>query len=497
MKFRTALYAGMIAAGLSPVPAFADIVVVKLGDQLFTMEGKIADPKQSIITVTHEKFRKGADGKQDLKLNLKFNKPGELLTIVDYVILPTRKQQYQKQLAEAQKGGTEERLKLAAWAIKNGMIPEFHSAIELVRESDPDNPIVKRVADLKAKISVPITDSSEQQKYMTDTLPPGMQFKMSDHYIIAFDTPDAKAQERLELLERVYETFLMFFAFKGRVLDPPPYRLMVTLFNDHKQYLDFSTRLDPSLNMAAGYWSSESNLAVFFAQGTYPDLKRLREASDKLEQDKKDLERQGVQNRGDVVRLADTLKLLVLVAVENQDLEVVTHEATHQIAGNSGLFPRRIRIPRFAQEGMAAFFESPNDATWSGVGAINKTRLEYYRALADHFKDREHSNIDFVVSDQIYTRAASHGSVLHAYGQAWALTHFLMDKHFDELQQFWGNLARLPADMVISEHDLMRCFDNAFGKDRNRLDMEWRRHMDGLKTDIDKLKEQHGGKLAG
>jgi Protein of unknown function (DUF1570) len=497
VKTRCALVIVLVTLCVVATPVAADIVIVRLGEQLFTMEGKIADPKQRIITVTHEKFRKGSDGKSDLKLNLMYREKGELLSIEDMIIVPSRKQQYQKQLSEAQKGGTEERLKLATWAIKNGLVQEFYNAIELVRQSDPDNEIVKRVLEVKAKMSVPITDSSAEQKYMTDTLPPGMKFKTSDHYIIAYDTPDSKAQERLELVERVYETFLSFFAFKGRVLEPPPYRLMVTLFNEHKQYLDFSTRLDPSLNMAAGYWSPESNLAVFFAQGTYPALKELQDKSKEWEQLRKDLERQNKQNRGDIVRFADTLKLLVLVAVENQDLEVVTHEATHQIAGNCGLFPRRIRIPQFAQEGLAAFFESPSDANWSGVGAVNKRRLQYYRALADKFNDREHSNIDFVVSDQIYTRAGSHATVLHAYGQAWALTHFLMDKHFDELQQFWKNLARLPGDMIVSEPDLVRCFDDAFGKDRNKLDMEWRRHMDSLKTDIDKLKEQHGVKLAG
>jgi hypothetical protein len=497
MKLRIKALAMAVAFACTLTPCLhADIVVIKLGDQLFSMEGKVADPKQQIITVTHDKFRKGPDGK-DLKLNLRYKKEGELLTIVDMILVPSRKQQYQKQLSDAQKGGTEERLKLANWTIKNGMVQEFYAAMDLVRQSDPENAIAKQVQDLKAKIAAPIADSSEQQKYMADTLPPGMKFKTSDHYIIAYDTPDSKAQERLELVERVYETFLMFFAFKGRVLEPPTYRLMVTLFNEHQQYLDFSTRLDPSLNMAAGYWSPESNLAVFFAQGTYPALKRLRDESDKLEQVRKDLERQSVQNRGDIVRMSDTLKLLILVAVENQDLEVVTHEATHQIAGNCGLFPRRIRIPKFAQEGLAAFFESPQDASWSGVGTINKLRLEYYRALADKFNDREHSNIDFVISDQIYTRAASHGSVLHAYGQAWALTHFLMDKHFDELQQLWRNLARLPADMIVSETDLVRCFDDAFGKDRNKLDMEWRRHMSELKTDMDKLKEQYGSRLAG
>lgn len=491
MKLRPFLMAPIALLFVVPANIRGDLVVVRLGDALIPMEGKVSDPKARIITVTHEKFRKGSDGR-DLKLNLYFRNNSELLSIEEMIIVPSRKQQYQKQLNEAQKGGTEKRLELAAWAIKGGMVQEFYNAIDLVLQADPDNAQAKQIVALKAKAAEPINDSSTEQKYLTDMLPPGMKFKTSAHYIIAYDTPDGKAQERLDLLERVYETFLMFFGFKGRLLEPPPQRLMVALFNDHKQYLDFSVRLDPELKSAAGYWSPESNVAVFFAQGTYPVFKKLKEASDEMEKAKKEAERVGNLNRGDLVRLADTLKLLTLVAIENEDLEVVTHEATHQIAGNSGLFPRRIRIPKFAQEGLAAFFESPNDATWAGVGAINKTRIEWYRALE---KDRVHSDIDFVVSDQIYSRAASHGAILHAYGQAWAITHFLMDKHFSELQDFWRNLARLPADMVVSEDDLVRCFDAAFGKERTRLDLEWRRHMDSLKTDMDKLKEKYGDRL--
>jgi hypothetical protein len=141
---------------------------------------------------------------------------------------------------------------------------------------------------------------------------------------------------------------------------------------------------------------------------------------------------------------------------------------------------------------LAAFFEAPNDATWSGVGAVNQTRIDYYRVLE---KDRVHSDIDFIVSDQIYTRAATGGAIMHAYGQAWGLTHFLVDKHFDELNEYWRNLSRLPADMIIGEDDLVRCFDAAFGKDRSKLDQEWRRHMNGLQTDMDKLRKDFGERL--
>lgn len=460
----------------------ADHVKVTIGGQIeFWMEGRVADPKAPIVSVSHEKFR-------NIKLNLPYRRPG-LMAIEEIIQVPTRREQFSRQFSKAQKAGVAERIDVAVWAVKHGMVSEFYKAIDLVLESEPDNARAKQIIALRDKLAQPIADSSAEQKQLADELGSGMKFKTSAHYIVAYDTPDNKAQERLDLLERVYETFFMFFAMKGRVLEPPPQRMMVVLFNEHKNYLDYSTRLDPELSHTAGYYVPETNIAVFFAQGTYPIFKELKTASDTLEQYKKDAERRGDRDRGDLVRFADTIKLLTQVAEEDEDLEVVTHEATHQVAGNSGLFPRRIRIPKSVQEGLAAFFEAPSDASWSGVGAINATRLGYYRVLE---KDRVHSDIDFIVSDQIYSRAASGLGIMHAYGQAWGLTHFLVETHFDELNEYWRNLARLPADMVVGEDDLVRCFDAAFGKDRSKLDQEWRRHMNGMQTDMEKLKKDYG-----
>ncbi len=495
MKPRIWLLALTILLGIGPENIHADIVVVRLGDILIAMEGKVNNPKDRIIAVTHEKFRKGADGR-DLKLNLYFRNNRELLSIQDMIIVPSRKTEFQNRFNKAQKGNAGDRMDLAHWAVTHGMVAEFYRAIELVLQAEPENAKAKEVLALRDRLAPAIADSTAEQKFLSDMLGSGMKFKTSSHYIVAYDTTDNKAQERLDLLERVYETFFMFFAIKGRVLDKPQQRMMVALFNDHKNYLEFSTRLDPELKSAAGYWSPESNVAVFFAQGTYPSFKRLKDSSEQLEKDRKEAERLRLPDRGDLVRLADAVKLLMMVSEENEDIEVVTHEGTHQLAGNSGLFPRRIRIPKFAQEGLAAFFEAPNDATWSGVGAVNQNRIEWYRALAQH--DRVHSNIDFIVSDQVYSHTGGVGSnIMHAYGQAWGLTHFLVDKHFNELNEYWKNLARLPADMIISESDLVHCFDVAFGKDRSKLDLEWRRHMDNLKTDMDRLQEQYGDKLRG
>ena len=108
-----------------------------------------------------------------------------------------------------------------------------------------------------------------------------------------------------------------------------------------------------------------------------------------------------------MVRLADTIQLLTEVSRENSDIEVVSHEATHHMAGNTGLMPGDAPVPIWAAEGLATYFESPKEAAWSGIGSVNEERLRWYRGLE---RDKMHSNIDFIVSDQIFTRAASHGA---------------------------------------------------------------------------------------
>ena len=36
----------------------------------------------------------------------------------------------------------------------------------------------------------------------------------------------------------------------------------------------------------------------------------------------------------------------------------IIHEATHQLAANTGLMPRKVRRPTWAAEGLATYFES-------------------------------------------------------------------------------------------------------------------------------------------
>ncbi len=156
------------------------------------------------------------------------------------------------------------------------------------------------------------------------------------------------------------------------------------------------------------------------------------------------------------------------------------------MAGNTGLMPPGCPMPVWAAEGLATYFESPKEAAWSGIGTVNKERLEMYRKLEP---DKRFSNIDFIVSDQIFSRSVSHGATLHGYGQSWAFTHFLMERHFDKLMKWYRLVGGKRQSKQLSSSELLASFHQVFGKDTTALDAEWRRYMRSLKTGLEQVLE--------
>jgi hypothetical protein len=323
---------------------------------------------------------------------------------------------------------------------------------------------------------------------------PNMKFKLSRHFRLYHDTPDkpeegkkkTRSDERIELLERVYEAFFFKFYSQGVDLEIPKDHLKVVLFNDHKSYLAFATRLGPQMASTAGFYEHTTNTAVFFDQGSHAEFDSLK----KLDQVLQDLAKNASgPNKGDLVNSAKSIRLLVYLMRESEDVSVVSHEATHQLAANTGLLPRHVMIPSWVHEGLATYFEAPSDASWAGFGAVNAQRLKFYNVFANV---SQVSSIDFIVGDQVFDYAASHGAVLNGYAQAWALTHFLMERHFDRFMQFYKKLGDMPPDVHLSAEVLNKIFDDVFKEKRANLQAEWKAYMAGLKTDKEKVLGDRG-----
>jgi hypothetical protein len=425
----------------------------------------------------------------------KFGKIHFAVADVDIRKVPTLQAQFTKVLGRAGNDG-EKCMAAAQWALRHGLLPQFYTAVDKALVADPNNVRALLVKRLKEKMDVELGDSSQQIDDMRKLIGRrDMKVKQSKHFLLMHDTPDkivgnakkTRADERIQLLETVYECFLLRFYAYGVELEIPQERLKVVLFNDYNQYRQFAVRLSPSLASASGFWSPGNNTAIFFDHGTNEEFKMLAELNKLLQKQKVEAQRDRGPGAADIVRLADTLTLLVDIAREDSDIEVVSHEITHQMAGNTGLFPRHVQAPRWVHEGLATYFETPNGASWGGIGAVNDSRLRLYRVLAP---DTKHSNIDFIVGDQIFDYAASHGAVVHGYSQAWGLTHFLMEHHFDSFMKFYKRLGEMPPDLPLNQDALTQLFDEAFaGTDRRTLDAEWHAYMSTLKTDIEVILE--------
>ena len=418
--------------------------------------------------------------------------------VLEVYKVPSEKAIYDRMLNQA--NTAEDALKAADYALKHGNTAGVYKAAAAAIKFDSNNERARKIESLYRLIREPLGDHSKEEAELRKVVrTSGMKIKTSPHFILLHDTPDKKptfgekqmrytrAESRLQLLERVYETFLLKFYSKGVTLEIPKERLKVVLFNDNSDYYDFANTISPSLSSTIGFWDPDTNISFFFDHGSSDQFKMLGAIADDLQRQKAEAKRIRALNAREIVRMADTISLLVAVDQENSDIEVVSHECTHQMAGNTGLFPRHVRIPQWVHEGMATYFEAPADASWSGIGAVNKDRLAYYRALAEG--DREHSNIDFVVGDQIFKYAATHGAVLHGYAQAWALTHFLVEKHFDEFMAFSRRLGQMPPDIILSPGTLTKLFDDTFTTERETMNLEWRRYMKSLRTDTETILE--------
>lgn len=410
--------------------------------------------------------------------------------------VPTLNQQYQKRLRIALNDKSAAAVfQAAVWALKHGMLDDYYDGMTEALKVDPKYEEAKRILALREQLRRPLPprdgEADEMRRFVHRN---EMKFASSAHFALLYDTPDKpdkkarskkpRHEQRLELLERVYESFLLTFYSHGVDLELPKQRLQVALFNNYADFKDFSTRLSSELVNVAGFYLPVQNISFFFDHGSSETFQELNKLATALKDVGQGAVKMKARNAKDIMRLAKTVDLLIQIDQESNDIEVVSHEATHQMAANTGLFPHHVRVPSWVHEGLAAYFESPNDGAWSGIGAVNERRIRYYRALEP---DRVHSNLDFIVGDQIFDYAASLGATLHGYGQAWALTHFLVEKHFDELMRFYKALGELPPDINFTPDVLNALFDRTFGADRQSLDQEWRSYMRSLKTDTEEV----------
>lgn len=414
---------------------------------------------------------------------------------------PSPRDQFGKRYRKARRLKTVDAyLDVAKWSLRHGLLDDCKSLLSEAWSIDPTHERLRKLAGLMVYINKPVAQSSSAEAHLRDTVGGrGMITTRSKHFLLLHDddskvdpvTRKTRAEMRLELLEKVYESYFLTFAFRDKFLRPPVEPLLVVLYSNHADFLHLERRLDMPLKQVTGFYSPDKNISVFYDAGSSSQFRALMNLQEQMKAVQTYARVNRAPNAGETIRMAKSIDLLVDIQRESEDVATVSHECLHHLAACTDLFPREKAFIRWVHEGLASFFEASKLARWSGVGNVDENRIIYYRLLE---RDPLRGSIEFIVSDYGFFVESALGDPNAAYGQAWALTHFLFNEHFDKLMEYYDKVVEMPDfDLTGSDWEtqynnrstkLLEIFIEVFG-DTADLDQEWRRYMRRLRTDME------------
>jgi hypothetical protein len=161
--------------------------------------------------------------------------------------------------------------------------------------------------------------------------------------------------------------------------------------------------------------------------------------------------------------------------------QTVAHEGAHQILSNIGLQPRPCAWPPWLVEGLAEYcattVTTKKGIVWRGMAAINSLHMATLRELDDPLSNQVNGG-DVHPVKVAHQRQMSQTEALLLkraltptdYAQAWALTHYLAQKHGAEFVSFLKVMSQVPPLQARSPEENLAEFRRFFGADLTKLD---------------------------
>jgi len=281
---------------------------------------------------------------------------------------------------------------------------------------------------------------------------PGFRVHATQHYLICYNTSPAYARWVGGLFEGLHKAFYNYWTRRGAVLHEPEFPLVALAFDSRSSFSRHAQReIGERANSVIGYYSVQTNRMTMY------DLTGVEAA--------------GLNERNAAARIN---QILSQPDAERQ-VATIVHEATHQLAFNSGLQTRFADCPFGVSEGLAIFFETPNlESTkgWRSVGSVNRYNLINFRK---YLPRRPPGSLETLITDD--KRFSDEATSADAYAEAWALTYFLLQTRSESYVKYLAKLAEQKPLLDTDPQERIKQFKQFFGDELIGLENEFLRYM--------------------
>ncbi|WP_460166244.1 DUF1570 domain-containing protein [Thermostilla marina] len=290
----------------------------------------------------------------------------------------------------------------------------------------------------------------EMARILLAELPQGFQVVQTAHYVIAYETSRDYALWCGGLFERLFTAFNNYFSRRGFELREPIVPLAAIVYGSRESFIrNNRDEVGDGVTGILGFYNLETNRMKLF------DLS-------------------GGAARGNAAQINRYLNRPEMLA----NLATVIHEATHQIAYNSGLNCRWTDTPLWLSEGIAVYFETPDVRStrgWSTSDVINRPRYEQMR---QYLPRRPAVSLRTLIADDARFRDVDQAA--DAYAETWALTYFLLHRKPKEYVAYLRRLQEKKPLIWDDADTRIADFEACFG-DLQQLDKEFLRYFSQLR----------------
>ena len=265
----------------------------------------------------------------------------------------------------------------------------------------------------------------------------GYEVSGTGHYMVAH--PQGLRDDWAGRFEDLYRTFYRYFSVRGFPLAEPPLLLIGVVCRDREEFVRQAAGSGgPASPGTLGYYSSRTNRIVLYdLGGGNPRATRWQE-----------------------------------------NAATVIHEATHQMAFNTGLHNRCAPPPLWLAEGLATTFEavvlSESGPDGPRRDRVNRGRFQQFQKhLAPHH--RPELLADLIATDRLFQASPAAG-----YAEAWALTFYLIETQPRQYVEYLARIAVRPLLQKYTAAQRLDDFTAIFGDNWPMLEARLLRFMGEL-----------------